>query len=207
MTPNERNVCILAYNYYLKNNAMLEGRGYRLTKKWESVTKSTFFKIFFKLTFMLFKSKITKPRDIGLFFEKARVLLKDDFNPMNIVTSYPDIVNMEYDQSKNIHDIYKLVKKSFDNIKNACIIENMEFDKFITEGRPPLIMKSWKAGKVDVYTMVGCLDIPKLKKNSWFKIYCGGKMPEITNAMNVIKQDEELKEIIKSLRNNLTLVK
>lgn len=197
MNKLDKRVCIFTYNAYLKENGLLRNRGFKLIQGFEKVTQSDYFKPIYKLSYKLIGNKITEKDDINEFMVKARKFLGRDFNPVTCVESFDEILELEVEYF-NIAQIYDKIKNSVEYLKKIKLNNDIKISEML-KGKPPLIVKFWKSGDVDVYTLVVLLDIPTLKKQKWFNIYCGNRMVDITVASREIKDNQEIKTIVKKL--------
>jgi hypothetical protein len=200
VTAKEKRVCLKLYNSYLKHSAILQHRGYRMVKDFEKVTKNTKqFKLFYALTYKCMGTGITTDALIEDFMNKARMYSRDDFYPITFVGDFEEIIKMEYSMEVTIEQIYDKVKKSIDYMKKIKNEEEINISEMIKGGKPPLIMKFWKKGDVDIHTMLTLIDYREIKSTSWYKIFCGNRQPEINQAVATINQDGRIKEIVKKL--------
>lgn len=193
----DKRVCIFTYNAYLKENGLLRNRGFKLIQGFEKVTQSDYFKPIYKLSYKLIGEGITEKDDINEFMVKARKLLGRDFNPVTCVESFDEILEIEVEYF-NISQIYSKIQSSVEYLKKIKLNNDIKISEML-KGKPPLIVKFWKNGDVDVYTLVVLLDIPTLKKQKWFNIYCGNRMVDITVAGREIRDNQEIKTIVKKM--------
>lgn len=200
MTEKEKRICLRLYNAYLKHNGILLHRGYRLVKTFDKVASNKKqFKLFYTLTKKCLDMGITTDSLINDFMNKARMHSRDDFYPITLVSDFDEIVQMECSQGYEIEDIYDNVRKSIDYLKTIKEEEGIKISEMIKGGKPPLIMQFWKKGLVDVHTMLTLIDYSEIKTQSWYKIFCGSRQPELNQAIASIKNDARIKEIVRKL--------
>lgn len=194
MTPKGKKVCLDAYNCFLKHKALIACRGYRKVDSYDKVVKSVYYKLFFSLTHKFIGAGIIELKDLEIFYEKARIHSIEDFEPSSFVASFDRINEIKYEK-KSLVDICKEIEESVDFISKQLEEQELELVDFTT-GKPPILMKFWKMGYIDVYTMLCIIDYKTVSKQSWFKIICGNKKADITIALKSIKMHSEIKEVV-----------
>lgn len=206
MNIKERQVCVTVYNCVLKHMGQLEGRGYKKVSSFDNVTKSVYFKLVFALTHRLLGEKIDTYREIDNFFYKGRLYGKEDFEPSLLLSNFDLIKELDY-KEETIHSIYRGISNSIDVIVKILDEDCLEYSDLL-KGKPPLIMKLWKFGKIDVYTMLVIVDYMKIQKESWFKLACGAKKSDVSQAIHKIKKDTSILDIVESfLEKNIDYIK
>jgi len=160
------------YKEYLISLATREGRPFNLPKSILTLKERSDFILFITLSYNMKNHNITTDKKIKKFMEIAEKHVTDNFHVSNINKDFEDIIK-KYTSKKDKTENDELleIKKSFDFLEETCLIEKMKYNDLF-KGNPPPILKYWKEEKITDVVLLFMFDIEKMKKKTWFKIYC-----------------------------------
>ena len=189
------------YKQYLVQVAVKEGRPFAIPKSTETFEARTDKSFFYALCKMLKKDDVDRSK-LALFMETACNNMTY-FHISNVVTDYEDLYKkFKMVKPKTKKDEYIAIKIAFDRIKEYAIINKLQMED-LEKGSPPILLKLWKKwerentqGRIGDEVIVTLLDFNKLKKKSWYRIYCGGIIPRLKQIQDKLKNDVDLNSFI-----------
>jgi len=110
---------------------------------------------------------------ISTFFKVTEEVVKEYYHIKVIVRDFDEIAEkFKTYVVDGINETAIKIEKSFMFLAEYCLMNNIVYkDLFI--GSPPLILRKWKEGYVDEHVVVYLYDFNKIKKKTWYRIYCG----------------------------------
>lgn len=160
------------YKEYLVSTAFLEGRPYTIPRTTESFEQRPDHKLFFRLWHLLEERKYDTRKDIKRFFVYSRACLKQHQHVSDLIDNVDAIIKYGEENYKieTRQDMVHKINKSFGYLEEFCLLKKIKFDDLFL-GTPSLILKEWKAKKVDDITGNFLVDLNRMKKEPWFKIF------------------------------------
>jgi hypothetical protein len=150
------------YHEYLVGLAFVSGRPFKLPKSLTNLTKSNpgERKMLHALVKKLGKNEITQKRTFNKFIDVCTVLY--DENSFHLRTFLDDFDKIMV-KFKNYDQMFKeegnSIEKSFSEIEEYCIINNIRGKQDLMNGHPPPIVKLWKQKKIDDYAFAFIFDV------------------------------------------------
>jgi hypothetical protein len=164
------------YHEYLIGLAFVSGRPFKLPKSTNNLKKNNpgEGKMLHALVKTLAKNEITQKRTFNKFINVCTVLY--DENSFHFRTFLDDFDKIMI-KFKNYEQMFKeegnAIEKSFSEIEEYCIINNITEAQDLMTGHPPPIVKLWKQKKVDDYSFAFVFEVATIQKQRWAKIYLG----------------------------------
>jgi hypothetical protein len=164
------------YKEYLVGLAYINGRPFKLPTTLNNLkTKSPGeYKLLKFLVKKLAQNHITEKRTYIKFIEVCSIMYNE--NTFHLRTFIDDIDKLLH-KFKHYDNMFKeegdLIEKSFSEIEEYCIINEITDKEDLMLGHPPPIVKLWKQKKIDDYTFAFVFDVATIQKQRWAKIYLG----------------------------------
>lgn len=182
------------YKQYLVQVAIKEGRPFALPKTTDSFEKRTDKSFFYVLTKKLNNDGV-KINRLSQFMETACDKLSY-FHITDVINNYDEIYEIFKNKKENtIEEERKSLKIAFDFLKEYVIIKGVTLED-LKIGSPPVLLKLWKQGRLNDIIIVALLDFNKIKKKSWYRIYCGKIIPKLKTIESRLQNDVELNSFI-----------
>jgi hypothetical protein len=165
----------LVYKEYLISSAQMEGRPFSIPKSTKTFEERPDKLLFFKLWHELKERSMDNKSGVKQFFSYARNYLKEAQHISSLINNIDEIIlhGREHCTTETRQELVYKIQKSISYIEEYCLLNKKSYDDLFL-GTPPQIMKDWKAGKIDNLTGHFLVDVQKMKKEPWFKIFGKG---------------------------------
>lgn len=164
----------MVYKKYLIKVAEKMGRPFTIPETYETLQKRNDYQLFLILSEKLKNSGIDNSRSVDKFFSTASEIVSG-FYVVDILKEY-DTIKEANSKKKVLTEEETLIeiKKSFDFLKEYCLLNKIHNLEELSNGSPPIILKLWKNKKIREELLAVLFDIENVKKKTWYRIYCGG---------------------------------
>lgn len=191
------------YKEYLVSMALIEGRPYTLPRTTESFEQRPDCKLFFRLWHLLQERKFGTKNAIKKFFVYSRACLKQNQHVSDLIDNVDAIIKYGEENYKveGRQDMVHKINKSFGYLEEYCLLKKIKFaDLYI--GTPSIILKEWKAKKIDDITGNFLVDLNKMKKEAWFKIF-GKDLIASSKGVKTLVENYKLEDILAANKNKI----
>lgn len=186
------------YTQYLINMAIKEGRPFQVPKGLTTLEKRRDKSFFYVLENKFKKEGIKERYQISLFLEIARDMLVN-FHISDVVTKFDEIKSVFFDHKEDtVDDKKKKIKIAFAFLQEYCIINNINKYENLLKGNPPVLLKLWKSKKIDERAIIVMFDLEKVKKKTWYRIYCNELITKSKKIQQELKTNIDLLSFIET---------
>ena len=180
------------YRHYLVKVAEKAGRPFRIPNNYETLQKRNDYELFVVLSEKFKNHGIEVEKSIKRFLSTASEMVSE-FYIIDILKEFDTI--REANNKKPLvceHDILIDIKKSFEFLKEYCLLHNVKNLEELNSGAPPIILKLWKNHKIREEVLAVMFDFDSVKKKTWYRIYCG----TLEKNINSIRRDNRLSNFL-----------
>lgn len=180
------------YKIYLIQLAKRMGRPFCVPKEYKALMERNDYKLFMFLSDKLKNNGIYSEKQINKFFECAGEITLE-YYVVDFLKDFDRIIELFKNKKEITQDERLLkIKKSFDYLKEYCLLNNVKDLNELCVGNPPIILKLWKNNKIMAEVLAVTFDCESIKKKTWYRIYCGNLQQNI----NKIRGDHGLSSIL-----------